>query len=143
MVQDVMDHTPPVPFIRTIDTYAPVIYSQTLLRADIDPPITKQDPHLSKRRRKSEAIPPALDDCRTSWIILCQCKEVQHVYIHEVALAMEVYLNVKDTIMNIRTFILQPYIGRHVNESVDIKGYRLWCVSYCPRRHRRHHASVP
>ena len=102
MVQDVMDHTPPVPFIRTIDTYAPVIYSQTLLRADIDPPITKQDPHLSKRRRKSEAIPPALDDCRTSWIILCQRKEVQQIYIHEAVLVMKVYLNVQDPILNIR-----------------------------------------
>ena len=31
MVQDMMDHTPPVPFVGTIDTHAPVIYSQTLL----------------------------------------------------------------------------------------------------------------
>ena len=50
MVQDVMDHTPSVPFIGTIDTYAPVIYSQTLLRADIKPPITIHDSQVQEER---------------------------------------------------------------------------------------------
>ena len=40
-------YPPPISFIGTIDTYAPVIHGQTLLRADINPPITIHDPHLS------------------------------------------------------------------------------------------------
>ena len=66
MAQDMMDHTPSVPFVGTIDTCAPVIHSQTLLRVDNDPPITTHDPHLRKRRRKGEAILPTRDNCRTS-----------------------------------------------------------------------------
>ena len=47
-------------------------------------------------------ILPSWNYCRASWIIFCQCKEVQQIYIHEVVLVMKVHLNVQDPILNIR-----------------------------------------
>ena len=136
-----MDQPPSITFVGAVDANASIIDGNALLCANIDPAFLILHSHLSECRRELEAILPSRNDCPASWIIFCQCKEVEKVYIHEVVLMMKIHLDVKDPVLNVRQ-ILETNIGRHVNKP-DIKGYRLRCVSYCPRGRRRNHECGP
>ena len=97
-----MDESPSIAFVGAVDTNASIIDRNALLRADIDPAFLILHSHLSECRGEVETILPSWNYCRASWIIFCQCKEVQQIYIHEAVLVMKVYLNVQDPILNIR-----------------------------------------
>ena len=97
-----MDKPPSITFVGAVDTNASIIDCNALLCADIDPAFLILHSHLSECRGEVEAILPSRNCCRASWIIFCQRKEVQKVYIHEVVLMMKIHLDVKDPILNVR-----------------------------------------
>ena len=138
-----MDQAPPVPFVGAIDANASIINCDTLLCADIDPTLSILYSQFGHCRREGKSILPAWDYCRTSPTVFSKGKEAQEVHVHEATFMMKVDLNVENPTLNVREVFFQPNTRRHINEAVDIKGYRLWRVSNCPRRHWRQHSCKP
>ena len=67
MIEDVVDHTPTVTFVGTIDADSSIINSNALLQKDIDPAILVLHPHLGQRWWEGKPVYPSLDHCRIFW----------------------------------------------------------------------------